>query len=135
RDCARGFPTTHFQRSLISATAKEGCLPGGVKRFILGEAISVARSITFTVEGTVDTQITVTELDDGTLRFDIQVLGSGSIGDLRGIFFDLEGYTADASLTATGADVTTEVSGEGSVDSVQKDVNLKGEVTNTLGDF
>ena len=37
-------------------------------------------------EGTVNTQITVTELDDGTLRFDILVLGSGRIGDLRGIF-------------------------------------------------
>ena len=35
----------------------------------------------------------------------------------------------------TGVDVTGAVSSECSVDSVRKDVNLNGEVTNTLGDF
>lgn len=47
----------------------------------------MARSITVVVDGPVDTQIKITELDDSTLRFDLEVLGSGLIGDLRGLFF------------------------------------------------
>ncbi|UWQ53037.1 hypothetical protein [Leisingera caerulea] len=93
------------------------------------------RSVTFVIEGMVDTEITVTELSDGTLRFDIEVLGTGSIGDLRGLFFDLEGYTVDGGLIAAGADVTAENYGEDSIERVLKDVNINGDVVKTLGKF
>ncbi|MFW8637494.1 beta strand repeat-containing protein [Cribrihabitans pelagius] len=93
------------------------------------------RTVTFIIEGVVDTEITVTELSDGTLKFDIDVLGTSSIGDLRGLFFDLEDYTVDGGLTATGADVTAQNYGEGSIERVLKDVNINGDVVKTLGKF
>ncbi|MFW8634420.1 Ig-like domain-containing protein, partial [Cribrihabitans pelagius] len=93
------------------------------------------RSVIFIIEGVVDTEITVTELSDGTLKFDIEVLGTGSIGDLRGLFFNLDGYTVDGGLTATGADVTGENYGEDSIERVVKDVNINGDVVKTLGKF
>ena len=101
----------------------------------------MARSITFTVEGLVDTQITVLELDDGTLQFDIDVLGSGFIGDLRGLFFDLNGYDVDSNdLSVTGVDgseglIGKSKFGENSVDRVQGDVNVKGHVIAKQGRF
>ncbi|MFW8637503.1 beta strand repeat-containing protein [Cribrihabitans pelagius] len=93
------------------------------------------RSVTFIIAGIVDTEITATELSDGTLKFDIQVLGTGSIGDLRGLFFDLEGYTVEGGLTATGTDVTGQKYGEDSIERVLNDVNINGDVVKTLGKF
>jgi len=101
----------------------------------------MARKITFTVDGPVDTLIKVEELSDGTLRFDIQVLGSGFLGDLRGIFFDLAGVNAStAGLSVVGIDGSEDVIGntvfsEEGVDRVHKDVNVKGEVIHEQGKF
>ncbi|WP_137703016.1 VCBS domain-containing protein [Marimonas lutisalis] len=101
----------------------------------------MARSITFTVEGPVDTLITIQELDDGTLRFDVEVLGSGLIGDLRGLFFDLADVDATtAGLEVTGVDGSEDVIGkkafkEKGVDRVHKDVNVKGHVIHEQGKF
>ncbi len=101
----------------------------------------MARSITFTIEGLVDTKITVLELDDGTLQFDLEVLGTGFIGDLRGLFFDLNDYNADTDgWSVTGIDGSEELIGdtkfgENSVDKVQGDVNVKGPVIAQQGLF
>ena len=101
----------------------------------------MARSITFTVDGPVDTQITITEVSDGNLRFDVDVLGSGLIGDLRGLFFDINGIDAStAGLSATGVDgdellVTGQVFKEESISEVQGDVNMKGPVLAQQGRF
>jgi hypothetical protein len=101
----------------------------------------MARNIRFVIEGDVNTQVTVTENEDGTLTFHLMVLGGGLIGDLRGLFFDLEGFDADAGgLTATSTteytgDVSGEAYGEESVDTVGGDANVKGTVSNELGDF
>ncbi|NSY40902.1 Ig-like domain-containing protein [Leisingera sp. ANG59] len=95
----------------------------------------MARSITFTIDGVVDTVVTITELDDGSLRFDVEVLGTGNIGDLRGLFFNLDGYTVDGGLSATGTDVTGEKYGEEAIERVLKDVNINGDVVKTLGKF
>ena len=101
----------------------------------------MSRSISFTVEGDVNTLITITETDAGTLIFDIEVLDSGLLGDLRGFFFDLNDYDASAGdLSITGLGETSDLIGEtlieeGSVDRVTKDVSLKGSVSNELGDF
>lgn len=101
----------------------------------------MGRSISFVVEGDVNTQLTVTENSDGTLRFDIKVLGDGMVGDLRGLFFDLDGVdTSLGGLTATSqaeyqGDITDEAYSEAGVDTLGKDANVKGEVTKELGDF
>lgn len=101
----------------------------------------MARSITFTINGPVETQITILELADGTLRFDLAVLGSGLIGDLRGLFFDLADLDASsAGLMVTGIDGSEMLIGgtvfnEVGVDRVFGDVNVKGEVIHEQGKF
>lgn len=63
-------------------------------------------STSFTISGDVDVLVTVTEVD-GNLKFDLKVLNStGSIGDLRGFFFNIDDSQALAGLTITGDDVT-----------------------------
>ncbi|MFZ3585379.1 hypothetical protein ACOI1H_25160, partial [Loktanella sp. DJP18] len=103
----------------------------------------MGRSISFTIEGDVTTQVTVTELSDGTLKFDITVVDdSAQIGDLRAIFFDLEGVdstTLDLAVVDDNADgsqiISDQVFEEGGVSTIGKDANIKGEVSNELGDF
>ncbi len=101
----------------------------------------MARSISFTVSGPVDTLITIDEQDDGTLKFHLEVLGSGLLGDLRGLFFDLVDFNASsASLEITGVDgsesvVGSQTFGEAKIDKVTRDVGVKGAVANKLGRF
>ena len=98
----------------------------------------MSRSMTFTIEGEVNTLVTITELADGTLRFDLKITGD-VIGDLRAIFFDMKDYDAGDSLyilnTDDHQDTTDFDADEGSVDTLGRDANLKGSVTNELGDF
>ncbi|MHA6346682.1 Ig-like domain-containing protein [Roseivivax sp. CAU 1761] len=98
------------------------------------------RSISFTIDGEVRSTISIREMADGSLRFEIGIAdNSASIGDLRALFFDLEGV--DATMLALHADdggsgvVTDEAYGNGDVDTLGKDANIKGSVSNELGDF
>ena len=96
----------------------------------------MSRSITFTIESDVLTEIMITENDNGTLTFDINVLDGGLIGDLRALFFDLNGLTSDSALGVySGADVTDYEFEEEGVDTLGRDANIKGSVVNELGDF
>ncbi len=101
----------------------------------------MARSISFIVDGSVDTRVTIQELSDGTLRFDIQVLDTGRPGDLRGLFFDLAALDATAAgLTVVGVDGSEDLIGqsvfdEAAVDSVHKDANVNGRVIHEQGRF
>ena len=97
------------------------------------------RSISFVAEGDVRTLVTVTDNQDGTLTFDINVIG-GIIGDLRAVFFDLnDGYVVEDGdlyiVDQAQTDVTDTASGEGDIDTLGKDANIKGSVSNELGDF
>ncbi len=96
----------------------------------------MARSLTFIADGDVRTRISITENADGTLTFDISVIGD-TVGDLRAIFLDLNGLeVAEGDLyVADAADVSDYVSGEGDIDRISKDANIKGSVSNELGDF
>lgn len=101
----------------------------------------MARSITFTISGPVDTLIKIEELPDGTLSFAVEVLGTGDLGDLRGLFFDFADLDADATeFSVTGIDGSEGIIGktafaEESVDRVHKDVNVKGHVIAEQGKF
>lgn len=97
----------------------------------------MARSITFVAEGDVSTLITITENLDGTLTFDISVTDdSANIGDLRAIFFDLDGVSVDAADFAVwGEHVEDQAFAEEGVDTLGRDANIKGAVSNELGDF
>ncbi|MGM0583906.1 MAG: hypothetical protein ACQEUZ_04585 [Pseudomonadota bacterium] len=101
----------------------------------------MSRSMTFTIEGPVDTRVTIEELADGTLRFDIVVLGSGLLGDLRGLFFDLKDFDATgAGLSVEGVDGSEDLIGmtvfeESGVDRARSDSNVRGEVLAEQGRF
>ncbi|TDK49701.1 VCBS domain-containing protein [Antarcticimicrobium luteum] len=112
----------------------------------------MARSITFVVDGDVDTQVTVTEVADGTLRFDLNVLGAGLIGDLRGLFFDLadpdgaptlnlstlsiEGETlVDGHISNPSKLVGNTKFEEAAVDTVGRDANMKGKILHDYGRY
>ncbi|MGS2745091.1 VCBS domain-containing protein [Halomonas sp. LS-001] len=101
----------------------------------------LSRSTSFIVSGPVNTRVEITEQNDGTLRLDLTVLGSGLLGDLRGFFFDLNDLDASqAQLAVTGIDgseelLTSSRIAEGKVDSVRGDVNMKGSAVKQTGKF
>ncbi len=101
----------------------------------------MARSITFIIDGKVDTEVTVTELNDGSLQFDLRVLETGKNGDLRALFFDLKGFDANtdglsvASTDEFSGDVTDHAFGEGGVNNLGRDANVRGNVTREFGKF
>ncbi len=96
----------------------------------------MARSVSFIIEADVLTEVTIAENLDGTLSFEINVLDGGLIGDLRALFFDLEGVASDSQLSVYGSsDVTDTEFDEAGVDSLGRDANIKGSVVNELGDF
>lgn len=93
-------------------------------------------SMSFVIEGAVDTRITVTELDDGSLKVDVQVLDdTGQIGDLRALYFDLADDSLAGSLSVTGDDVTDSAFATGDVSTLGQDTNMKGEVIKEYGEF
>ncbi len=65
-------------------------------------------SQTYVVDGDVDTRVTVTELEDGSLKIDLEVLDdTGFIGDLGAMYFDLADDGLAESLSVSGEQVAT----------------------------
>lgn len=101
----------------------------------------MSRSMTFEVQGPVNTLIDIEELSTGGLLFNIHMLGTGQIGDLRGLFFDLGDVdSSNSELQVTGINGTEDFLGkksfkEGKVDRVFGDVNVKGDVIHEQGKF
>ncbi len=97
----------------------------------------MARSITFVIEGDEDTQITITEQDDGTLLFEIEVLYPSEDSDLRALYFDFDGEDEDliGGLTITGVDVTNSDTGNNSINDLGGGTSIKGKVVNGRGNF
>jgi Bacterial cadherin-like domain len=94
----------------------------------------MARSVTFVIDGTVDTQIAISENSDGTLTFDVSVIG-GVIGDLRGLFFDVANPNKLAGLSIAGADINKHVAKHDQVHTLGKDANVNGDVASASGNF
>ena len=66
------------------------------------------RSVSFVIEGRVDTQVTITEVTElvggelvTSLQFDLVVLGAGPAAKLRGFYFDMTDPVAAEFLSAT----------------------------------
>jgi hypothetical protein len=92
--------------------------------------------ISFELAGDVTLNVTISELLDGTLRFDLAVdTDTGMIGDLNGLFFDLSDATLLDGLTITGDDVTGVIYDENSVTKVDNYNNLNGEIVKEAGRF
>ena len=91
---------------------------------------------TFQITGNVNVEITITEMLDGTLKIDLDVLDdTGQIGDLRGLFFDLADDSLTGGMSISGADVTDERYKINGVTSTGGSNNIKGEVLNAYGKF
>lgn len=93
----------------------------------------MSRSVIFTLDGKVDTQITITEVG-GALQFDVEVV-SHTIGDLRALYFDLGTDVNDLDLQFNGPDVTDSRVGEASVKTLGFDTHIWGTVTHEHGKF
>lgn len=96
----------------------------------------MGRSISFVAGGDVETLITITENDDGTLKFDLEVLGGASIAALSAFYFDLDGVDAsEPGFSVEGDNIRKSAFDEGGVDTLGGDTNIKGSVTDGAGDF
>lgn len=97
----------------------------------------MARSLTFIINGPVDTQITVTE-SGNNLVFDVMAVnGSEQELDYRGLFFDVN---ADASFisgldVSLGGVITDFAAKDNSIDTLGQDANIKGEIVKMLDKF
>lgn len=93
-------------------------------------------SLTFQLTGEVNVEVTITELGDGTLKFDIHVLDdTGSIGDLRGLFFDLADDSLTYGMSVQGDDITDEAYKIDGVTKTDGSNNLNGSIVNEYGKF
>ena len=80
--------------------------------------------------------ITITDQGDGTLRFDLSVLeGTGTIGDLNGLFFDIADESLLSGLTVTGDDITGAVFKADAVTKGDSYNTVNGEITKDYGKF
>lgn len=87
-------------------------------------------------DGAVKVGISITEQADGSLLFDLDVLGdSGTIGDLNGLFFDLADDAIVSNLTVSGINLTGENIDANSVSKVDGYNNVNGEVVKEDGKF
>ena len=92
--------------------------------------------LNFTLSGDVVIQITITELLNGTLQFDLAVTSeTGSIGDLNGLFFDIADESLLGEMVATGDDVTGMIFEANDVTKVDNYNNIRGELLKDLGKF
>ena len=87
-------------------------------------------------DGAVTVGISIVELANGTLEFQLDVLNdSGTIGDLNGLFFDIGNEALLDGLTITGDDVTDSAIKIDGVSKVDGYNNVNGEVVNTYDKF
>ena len=88
---------------------------------------------TFTIEGDVNTQIILTEDGHGGIEVSVDVLAgddedaTGQVGDIRGLFFDLQDPKLADGISVTGDDVTDSMfSSDGSVSDLGNGANVSG---------
>jgi len=89
----------------------------------------------YVIQGDANVQVTLTELENGDMQVDLEVLGDGQIGDLRGLFFSMNDDTLVDGLSVTGDNVTDSDFDADNVDNLGGGVNVKGEVINEAGKF
>jgi hypothetical protein len=92
--------------------------------------------LNFSLSGDVVIQVTITEMLNNALQFDLVVTSeTGSIGDLNGLFFDVADESLLDGMTATGADVTGMIFKANDVTKVDNYNNIRGELLQDLGKF
>lgn len=94
------------------------------------------RSVSFLIEGLVTSQVRVTGNLDGTLSFEVTRLGTGSVGDLEAVFFDLnKPLEGDGFRVFGDAGLSLDACVAEGVDTLGRRVDIRREMVDTLGDF
>src|SRR5262245_47003366 len=92
-------------------------------------------SLTFSVEGSVSALITVTDVGADRV-FNIQLTSTtGTVGDLRAIFFDVTNEALLSGLSVTGVNVNASAFQANAIKTLGGDANITGQVINDLGAF
>lgn len=89
-------------------------------------------SMSFSIAGSVGLQVVITDLGNGSVRFDLQNQGT-QVGDLRGLFFDLNDASLLSTLSVSGAAVTKSAFGDDAVINLGNGVNMNGAGTFDVG--
>jgi hypothetical protein len=92
-------------------------------------------TMSFTIDGDVSVQVTITEIAGGDLLFTVTVLDGDLTADLQGLFFDLADDSLASGLSVTGVDATDWQFDANDVTNLGQGVNINGEVLNTYGAF
>lgn len=89
-------------------------------------------SFSFLIPGSVGLQVTLTELEDGSVRFDLENQGD-QVADLRGLFFDFNDPDLLSSLSVEGSQVSEASFEDDSVRNLGDGVNMNGEGVFDIG--
>lgn len=84
-----------------------------------------------------EVEVTLTELDSGEMEVSLNVPdGSDAvIGDLRGVFFNVDDESKLDEMTVTGADVTSSQFAADDVSDLGHGANINGAIVNQFGEF
>ncbi len=92
--------------------------------------------LTFSLSGDVVVTVSITEMLDNALKFDLAVTSeTGSIGDLNGLFFDVADESLLDGMSVAGDDVTGMIFKANDVTKVDNYNNIRGELLKDLGKF
>ncbi|MDA7429033.1 hypothetical protein PGB28_11245 [Primorskyibacter aestuariivivens] len=95
----------------------------------------------FIIEGEVNIEVVLTELENGDIEVELNVLSgddpdaTGSIGDLNGFFFDIADETLLDGLSASGEHVTGSQFDANNVTNLGNGNNMNGDIVNDNGAF
>ncbi len=107
---------------------KGDCGPDETPPFDPGDATDASCHFTLELDGLI-LEVTVTEMENGSLRFDIETADeSAQIGDIRGLFFNVKD-SVEGNLAIYGDDVTESKFGHESINDMGNGVNVKGTGT------
>ena len=82
-------------------------------------------TMSFSIGGEQSLNITLTELEDGSIRFDLANAGP-LLADLRGLFFDVNDASLLSTLSFVGADITGSSVRNDGVTNLGGGVNMNG---------
>jgi hypothetical protein len=82
-------------------------------------------SMSFTIGGEASLGIVLTELEDGSIRFEL-ANGGPLLADLRGLFFDVADGGVLSSLSVAGSDITGSQFRDDAVTNLGGGVNMNG---------
>lgn len=94
----------------------------------------------FVIEGPVNTEVVLTQLENGEIRVDLEVLegddpdATGQIGDITGLFFNVGDDSLLDGMTVTGDDVTGSKFAAGSVNDLGNGANMEGAQDGETGE-